>query len=263
MNHFFNSHKNKISLVLLSLVVFSVVKCANETQRMALLPGVGFEEGADSTPLDPSSGPQVTTLTDIIDHSTGVQSSIAKQIFIKETLDRVLNDGLDIISLSIEELPWEITEEFFTELGASPHPAFSNANRVHVYSTKSVNGLRYLNAGFNVSSNEQGRRSIGESYLAFEVEKFNENFETTIEFLKETFLGEESEACLDTGQDQVFFKKDDWIVEVFKETEDTIDLNSVYPPRTKDDIGVVKVSVSKGGHYHHLEGTCIESHGHE
>jgi hypothetical protein len=257
---FFKSHKNLTAIAIIILFCFAFVKCANEANRMGLLPGVQL--GNDS-PLDASQGPQITTLTDIIDNSEPSQSHIAKQIFIKQTLNRVIDGGLEILELPIEELPWEQAERFFTELGTRPHPAFTQATRVHVYSTESVNGIRYLNAGFNVISNEQGRSSIEETHISFEVEKFEGNFQTTIDFLREGFLGESAEPCLDTLQDHVFFKKDQWIVEIFRETQDSIDLNSVYPPRTLDDVGVVRVSISAGGHYHHLEGTCLPEHSHD
>lgn len=254
--------KNKLVVVLLVLLSMSFIKCSNGSYRSAVLPDGQIDGGGS---LDQNSAPQVTTLTDIIDSGDHAQSYIAKEMFIKETLNKVIDKGLASLELPVEELPWEKIHQLFTEMGAKPKDAFSIGQRVHVYSDKSVNGLRYLNAGFDVVTNEHGQMAVKEKFLAFEVEKFEGNFETTIGFLEELFLGEDAEPCLDTKQDQVFFKKEGWIIEVFTETKDSIDLNSVYPPRTLDDVGVVKVSISAGGHYHQLEneGSCFSEDNHE
>ena len=258
--NFLNNKKNLVTLLILIALSFSFIKCASEAQRHGLLPGVGLDPGS---PMDDNNTAQITTLTDIINNSDPSKSHIAKQVFIKQTIERIVTDGVSVLDLPIEELPWEIAEEFFTEIGSAPHPAFTQMNRVHVYSNESVNGIRYLNAGFNVMEDVDGLSGIAEAHISFEVEKFDGNFQTTIDFLKESLLGENSEPCLDTLQDHTIFKTDDLVVEIFRETEDSIDLNSAYPPRTLDDVGVVRVSISKGS-YHGIADECLpEGHSHE
>jgi len=265
--NFFKKHKTKFALSFIVFLSFSAIKCANEASRFGLLPGVELGNGG---PLSANDGPQITTLTDVINNSTASDSYVAKEIFIKQTMNKVIEEGLSAIEVPIEELPWNNIYEFFLEIGSIVPPEddptrfepFSEdtGTRVHVYSNKAVNGIRYANAGFMIDTNEQGRNSIGERHLSFEIEKFDGNFQTAIQFLKEGFLGEDAEPCMNTLQDQVYFKKDEWIVEVLKETADSIDIYSPYPPRTMDDVGVVKVSISKGGHYHQLEGSCLPEH---
>ena len=250
----FQRNKTKLTIVFFILLGMSFIKCANESQRHSLLPGIQLNQ---DSPLDETTTPQTTTLTNIINNSSPSQSQVAKEVFIKQTLNHVINKGLNHLQLDVTEHPWNGIEDFFDQMGANPHGAFTIGTRVHVHSTEAVNGLRYLNAGFNVVRDEQNHSAIKEKYLAFEIEKFENNFDVTLDFLKEGFLGEDAEPCLNTMQDHVFFKKDNWIVEVFKETKDSIDLNSVYPPRTLDDIGVVRVSISSGDHDHHLEGSCL------
>lgn len=267
---FFKNNRNKLMVAFALILSFNVIKCANQAHRHGLLPGVGLD---GDNPFGNEAHEQVTTLTDLIDNSEASNQFIAKEIFIKPTFTKLLNESLNNLSLPIEEYPWDVSYNLFLEQGFisppeddpdrfAPFRSCDSCTRIHVVSNQAVDGIRYVNAGFNVLSNDQGRGYIEEKFMAFELEKFDGNFETAIDFLKEAFLGEDAEPCFDTLQDHVVFSKDDWIIEVIKETEDTIraKLNDEYPQRSMEDVGSVGVSISQGGHYHHLEGTCVDEH---
>ena len=251
----FTNNKLSILTFLLVALAFHFMRCGNQADR-----GLFFDplhNGGDQIENIEVQPP--TTLRQVIESGTlPGQDVIAKNIIIKPTVERIINSGVSLLTLPAQNEPWYRAEEFLIEMGAQPQPPSSNGSRVHVYSNKSVNGLRYINAGFNVVNNN-GQHIIEGSFLAFEFEAYNGVFEDANIFLKQTFLGEDATPCFDNSQNHRIYKKDDYLVEVFEETADTIDLDSVYPPRTAEDIGSIKVSISKGGHPHGIEMACYDS----
>lgn len=247
---------NKISVLTFLIVAFAFhfMHCGNQAERGAFFRPTHNNHQVENIEVQPP-----TTLRQVIESGTlPGQDVIAKNIIIKPTVERIIERGVRLLELPVQNEPWYRTEEFLLELGAQPESPSSNGTRVHVYSNKSVNGLRYINAGFNVLS-ENGDHFIDDSFVAFEFEPYNGVFEDANLFLKQSFLGEDASPCYDEGQNHRIYKKDEYLVEVFEETEDTIDLDSVYPPRAADDVGAIRVSISKGGHPHGLELACFDS----
>lgn len=210
---------------------------------------------------------QVTKLTDVLNSSDEEKKELLKQEFVKETFKEVVQKVVPVMQAL--QKPVTKTLAAMDELGVLPEDEKERVVRgadgkIYINSAKSVNGLRYFRAGFE---QEASSSAIAESFFFFELEPFDGAFDFAVETLKETYpnIGE---PCFDTKQNQIFFRDGDYLIEVFEETADSLDLKSIFPPRTNADIGAVSIVVNSNPHvevcgFSHVHNDGYDDHDHD
>lgn len=189
---------------------------------------------------------QVTKLKDVIEESSARDREILKRIVIEETFEKVVTKSLSVAKVSDEAIKESF--DMMLELGVAPEDKKDQVTQaangdIYVNSGKALNGLRYFRAGFRLDEDLKPK----ESFYYFEMEPFKGNFDFAVKLLKKHYpnLGE---PCYDSALNQIFFRDGDYLIQVSEETEDTIDLASVYPPRTMEDVGSVAIIMDSDPH---------------
>lgn len=253
---------NKISILTLLVIAsaFHFMRCGNQADR-----GTFFHPTHNKDTIENIKPQPPTTLRQVIEGPPGKFSKPRANRIINLTVrgaaEKLILNGKDILELKASDRPWDKAVNFLDEIGTEPYAPPPSHTRQHIYTERSYVGLRYINLGFNVIS-VNGEDLVDEAFIAFEFEPYKGVFEDADFFLKENLLGEDATPCFDNSLNNKIYKKGDMLVKIFEETEDSLDLNSPYPPRSLDDIGSVRVSISKGGHPHGNEVACFDSDTH-
>jgi len=271
--NFFKKPKNVFTVFFLIFASISLIKCGYEAKHLNFEAGVDLDQMIHNVD---NTAPQITSLADALDSLPPEDRDLVINKTFDITFKQITSEGVALLDKEYDEKPWDQIYNFFVSLGTiiedpndpEKFKPFTNdiGSIIHVYSNNPKNKIRYLNAGFKPSTDENGDHIIGEKHLSFEVEKSLENMQETLRMLESSFIDDFEEPCHTAGKDWYFYKKDEWIVEVKKETTESIEdkiNNSYYPVRTLDDVGVILVSISQGGHNHIIEGTgCVSDHAH-
>lgn len=217
------------------LIAFNYIQCSPKHERPRVTDtrvDVGVKKIED----------QATSFTDVVNSSDSEQKAELKELFVEKVFRKVIQESF--VDFKSKNSSYERLFESLEEVGVEPVLESTEINEKYIFGDKSINGLRYFTARYE---------DFGETpkFFSFELEPLDGAFEYAVELVKEYYIGVE-EPCFTSVDNSTAFRDEDGehTIAIYEITEDNIDLDSMNPPRTLEDVGSVIISIEKADGHH-------------
>lgn len=224
--------KRCIWLVLTVVIFLNYTQCSLKSSRERIM--------VPKAHVDLNMDRQETSLTDAVNGRTEQEQEILKDLLIKDIFKEIIGTGF----IGFQDPKESIKNVYgvLKGLGFEPRAYATDIDEIYIKNEKSINGLRNILARYE---------SAGENpvFLSFELEPFKNGFDYVKNLMKESYSNL-PEPCLDSVDNSVAYKDGDYVIAIYEITVDNIDLESMQPPRTLEDVGSISIAIEKS-HEHY------------